>query len=161
MRLQFAGLFAAFLFLLQLQCAGSKNKQDTMALRSDYKTLWRQIDCLEEEGLPESARKKTQVVFEMAGKANDEINIIKSLIYLAKYSAQLDESAMLAAINQIESVLNTGSRTGQSIKHSLLADLYQNYFRSNIWVIRGRTPVLSDTLATGSLESWSVLEFLQ
>ncbi len=161
MRLQFAVLLAALIFLLLLQCAGSKNKQDNMALRSDYKTLWKQIDSLEADGLPESARKKTLLIYEKALKENDEVNTIKSLIYLAKYGAQLDEAGLLASIKQIESELKSGSRTSQSIKHSLLADLYQHYFRSNIWVIRGRTPVFSDSLATGSPETWSVLEFLQ
>lgn len=160
MRLQFAGWVTAVLFLLHLQCASSKNKQDTMALRSDYKTLWRQIDSLEKEGLPESARTKTLLVYEKAKKENEEINAIKSLIYLAKYSAGLEESGLLAAIHLIESDLDLGSRTGQSIKHSLLAELYQGYFRSNIWVIRDRTPVLSDTLDAGSPETWSAVDFL-
>ena len=68
-------------FLTVLMLFNSLNAQNMTAKNGDYATEWKEIQSLEEQGLPKSARDKVDALYVRAKSDDNASQIIKTLIY--------------------------------------------------------------------------------
>ena len=69
---------------------------------NDYTKEWKEIEKLENEGLPKSALEKVNLIYQKAKADDNTPQIVKSLIHRVKYTSQLEEDGMVVAIADIQ-----------------------------------------------------------
>jgi uncharacterized protein YfaS (alpha-2-macroglobulin family) len=140
------------------------NQRNDMKLYSshygndDYGKAWKEIDSLEQQGLPESALKKVEALHERAKADKNPSQIIKTLVYRGKYQSQLEEDGLAKAINRMETETNAASFPTKPILQSMLAEMYQQYLGNHQWKLRDRTQTTPD-FKKDDIQTWAIEDF--
>jgi len=118
-----------------------------------FNASWKKITSLEEKGLTASAQKEVETVMAMAAKNQDAPQEIKAIIYLMKYRNMVEEDAMVKNIRWVDSLLTGKKAPVKNVLQSILADMYNQYFKMNRYRLmnRGRAQV-EDSL---DIQTWS------
>ncbi len=141
-------LFGLFSFCL-LSLNGLAQNSDKM-----YEKEWREIDSLDESGLPQSALKTLNRLAEKIDKEAEVDQYLKILFYRAKFITQTNEDGLIKAITELESHIVTASFPVKPILQSILGQFYQSYLETVYWEISERTKVeaLPQDFRTWSVE---------
>lgn len=150
-------------------CGGMKSK-DPITSNTNFKTeqtsmesydeLWKKVAGNDQEGLPKSALKIVDSIYLKAKSDSNTVQLIKALLHKAKYIGQLDEDGAKTSIALMESeTTSLPDSIAASISHSLLGELYYNYYMMNVWEINQRTPIQNNAVI--DIDSWSARDFLQ
>ncbi|UOB16358.1 alpha-2-macroglobulin family protein [Abyssalbus ytuae] len=123
-------LILAIAFILNIHLSQSQN---------NYSSLWEKVDNLEKEGLTKSALKIVEDIKAKASKEKEINQKIKALMYASKYALVLEEDAQLLIINNFKQEISDAKFPERNILHSILANLYWQYFQQNRWIIYNRT----------------------
>ncbi|MFQ5448581.1 MAG: hypothetical protein ACE5FF_16765, partial [Saprospiraceae bacterium] len=124
-------------------------------MNHDYDKAWREIDSLEQQGLPKPALAKTESLLAIAKAENAQPQIIKCLIYKEKYQSQLEEDGFIKAIEDLKKETKEAPYPTRNILQSMLAELYSSYLDNNYWDFKDRTQTLdfdNDDLRTWTIE---------
>ncbi|MBK6818024.1 MAG: hypothetical protein IPG82_21895 [Saprospiraceae bacterium] len=153
-------ILLTFISIGLIHCAGSKtNTKSEQPAMSTYEEYWQKVSEKEKEGLPLSGLGIVDSIYEKARAEGNGVQQIKALIYKAKYTSQLDEDGVVKGIELFENdLLVATDPVVKSLNHSLLAQLYSNYFQMHIWEIRDRTKMAGPT--DESITTWSKEDFL-
>ncbi len=127
-------------------------------MNDDYAKAWKKIESLEQKGLPESALKEVEALYQRAKNDNNPPQIVKTVLYLGKFTGQLQEEGQSKAIKLMEKELETSGFPMRQIFQSYLGQAYANYLSQNRWRFRDRT---STAEPTGDFETWSPNQVLQ
>lgn len=131
--------------LFSNNAAWSLFKQATTYFQENYKHMksynseWKKVDSLENKGLTESALKAVEAIYKIAKQENNHPQIIKALIYRAKFYSYKEDDALVKSIVQIEKEAEEISFPGKQVAHSVVADLYWRYYQNNRWRFLNRT----------------------
>ncbi|MEN0006940.1 MAG: hypothetical protein AAF798_22500, partial [Bacteroidota bacterium] len=125
-----------------------------MSFSDNYEERWKQIDSLEQKGLPQSALKEVEALYEQANNEDNQPQRIKALIYINKYKTRLEEDGLVKAIGRLTEQVETEEGAPKAILQSLLAELYTKYLNDNIWRMRERTSI-QDFVPT-DVATWTV-----
>lgn len=111
----------------------------------DYDKFWAKVDSLEKLGLTESSQKEVKAIRQLAQKETNYPQLIKSLIYLMKYSETLEEEAFQVSYNMLQLEIKQAPSPYRQVLHSLRGSLLWNYYQSYRWQFYERTPILNNT----------------
>ncbi|NJN34843.1 MAG: hypothetical protein HC817_11905 [Saprospiraceae bacterium] len=109
----------------------------------DYPTEWKEIAGFDQKGLPKSALEKVVALHKKAMAENNPAQIVKTLIYRARYTTQMEEEGFVKAINTLENEEKTASFPTKSVLQSMLAEMYAGYLENNVWRFRNRTTTVN------------------
>nr|MCU0391536.1 MG2 domain-containing protein [Thermoflexibacter sp.] len=152
-----------YLQLVQFSKSDSKHQQLTtkhqekMFFKDDknYKSDWKKVDSLENKGLTESAAKVVDEIYAKAKKDNNSEQIVKAIVYQAKYISYTQEDAEVKILNKLDSEATIAAFPVKPILHSILATQYWQYYEQNRWRFYNRTETVAfekKDIATWSLE---------
>lgn len=106
----------------------------------NYTTAWKKADALiNKKGLPESALKEVQTIYNAALKEKNDAQLIKALVYRINIQQQKEEEADVKSILQLEKELGAVKEPVKSILANLLAEAYWQYLQNNRWKFYNRT----------------------
>ncbi|RLD49552.1 MAG: hypothetical protein DRI94_11040, partial [Bacteroidetes bacterium] len=105
----------------------------------NYNNLWLKIDSLRDKSLPKSALKIVDKIYTEAKAENNTNQIIKAFIYKLGFSTQYEEDAFEKNIYQLQNEIKTAKYPTKNILHSILAQLYWQYYQNNKWKFMNRT----------------------
>ncbi|MBI5917353.1 MAG: hypothetical protein HY842_18450 [Bacteroidetes bacterium] len=120
----------------------------------DYDQAWREIDSLEQQGLPKSALEKTEALLAQARQENNAPQTIKALMYRGKYQSQLEEEGLAKAISRLEEEALKADFPVKPILESMLAEMYSNYLDQNLWRFQNRTATVE--FKAEDFKTWSI-----
>ena len=100
---------------------------------------WKKVDQLAKKGLPKSALKIVDSIYLVSKQNNNTPQVLKSLIYRVSLQSQFEENDLAHAITIFEQELKDADVPEKQLLQSLLAEMYQQYYRQNRWVINDRT----------------------
>lgn len=121
---------------------------------NDYAADWKRVDSLEEQGLYQSALDLTNAVLVKAKREDNAPQQVRALFYRFKLSAAFEENSEQKAINDIRTELKTAKFPLKPVLHSILADLYWQYYEQHRWEFGQRSKTsgsVSDDIATWDL----------
>ena len=96
----------------------------------------------ENEAAPKTALLQAQKDYRQAVKEKNSPLLIQSLIRQIKYQALIDMDSIPPMLQDLEKYIGEDRNTVEkSILHSLIAELYQMYYMSQLSKIYNRTPV--------------------
>ncbi len=138
-----------------LMLFGSINAQNMNFKNDDYASEWSEIQKLEEQGLPKSAREKVDALYIKAKSDNNPSQVIKTLIFRSKYISQLEEDGFVMAVSQMQDEARRETFPTKAVLQSMLGELYAGYLENNVWRFRNRTTTVNfkqDDLRTWDIE---------
>lgn len=145
------------LFILALlMCIGGINAQpmNINFNSGDYPTEWKAIQALEEQALPKSALEKVESLFAKAKKDNNPSQVLKTMIYRAKFTSALEEDGFVKALAKMRTEMEAEAFPTKQILQSMLAEMYAGYLENNVWQFRNRTQ--TPTFKTDDIRTWTI-----
>jgi uncharacterized protein YfaS (alpha-2-macroglobulin family) len=128
-----------FSTLILFAFAKTAMAQDIKFNSGDYPAAWKEIQDFEEKALPKSALEK---VVALTAKAKADANpsqVIKTLLYRAKYASALEEDGFVKAIEAFRLETDAQNFPTKPIMQSILAQMYAGYLNENQWKFISRT----------------------
>ncbi len=119
-----------------------------------YKKEWAKVDSLEKLGLPKSALKIVDEIYTMAKAADDDNQLIKAIIFKIKFKNELEENAFQNLIKDVETEIKNSEFPTKNMLHSMLADMYWMFYRSNRYQIFERTNTVD--FEDGDINTWTL-----
>lgn len=105
-----------------------------------YEQQWTRIEKFEKDDLPKSATTVIDEILKQAIIDKNTSQTIKALIYKNKYKISTDRDDNTSLFADLESLISTTSDINdKALLHSMLAELYLNYYNANRWTIDQRT----------------------
>lgn len=131
-------MFLGLLILFSIGVFAQTNQ--TKKGMDKYESQWAQVEKFEKDGQPKSAKNTASVIFRSAVAAKNTPQIIKSLLYVNKYNIKIDSELETVVFSEIDSLMKeSGNVSEKALLHSLIAELYLNYYDNVRWEISGRT----------------------
>ncbi|MDR1743877.1 MAG: hypothetical protein LBR48_08710 [Dysgonamonadaceae bacterium] len=129
-----------FLFLAAC-CASSLYPQKKSPVKSnDYKQSWDLVSSFEEQSLPKSATAEVDKILRQALADKNSPQVIKALIHQGKYNLAIDaENDTIIFHNLNEMLQKSADKTESAVLHSMLGELYLQYYQIDRWQIDQRT----------------------
>ena len=123
--------------------------------QESYKDLWLEVERLEVNNLPKSAKNKVDNIYTKATAAANTSQIIKALVYQSKFALILEEDAQLKVITNFKKHIANSSFPTKNILENMLAHLYWQYFTKNRYRFYKRTKT-SDKVDEVDFRTWDV-----
>jgi len=123
----------------------------------DYSKKWSKVEHKINNGLPKSALEIVNEIYLDAKEEGNSPQIIKSLIYRISLQSKFQEDYVISSIQLFEDELLSANNVERQILHSLLAELYENYYNDNRWEINQRATLVNND--DNDIASWDALSF--
>lgn len=127
--------------------------QQIMA-QTNYETNWKSVVKLESEGKTKDALQKVTSILEQSKKDKNNAQTVKALMYKYKYMMKLEEEAEYKIINELKTEIQQVDAVEKAVLHSILAELYYQYYQENTWRFADRTA--TDTLQSNDFRTWDL-----
>lgn len=109
----------------------------------NYRQRWEKVAGFEQKSLPKSASEEVNNIFRQAVADKNSPQAIKALIHQAKYNLAIDaEKDALIFENLNEMLAESTDKVEKAVLHSMLGELYLNYYRKDSWNINQRTALI-------------------
>ncbi|MFH1936835.1 MAG: MG2 domain-containing protein, partial [Bacteroidota bacterium] len=118
----------------------------------NFDSLWLKVDSLANEGLPNSALTVVDQLYNQAKENQDDPQLVKAIIYRIGLISTFQENFPLPAIDEVKKELAASREPVRQILHSILGELYWNYFQRNQYRFRDRSVLAGNQ--TDSPETW-------
>jgi len=143
-------LTTVFLFLLQGNLFAQK--------ANNYDKDWTAINKLEYDGLTKSALEATEKLYKKIKQDNNNPvqkgQTIKSLLFINKFQARLEEDGLVKAIYRLEEEAKNAESPIKPILQSMVAELYDRYLNNNLYKFRNRTK--TEDFKQEDIRTWDI-----
>ncbi|MBL7697339.1 MAG: alpha-2-macroglobulin [Chitinophagaceae bacterium] len=121
----------SFIFFLMAMGASAQRQ---------YLKEWKRIDSLvEKAGLVKTALKEVNAIYTSAKKENNDVQVIKALVYRMSLNDQVSDSGRYENIALLEKEIATAKEPAKSILHSIAGSSYWQYLQMNRWQFYNRS----------------------
>ncbi|MBI3137807.1 MAG: alpha-2-macroglobulin [Sphingobacteriales bacterium] len=124
--------------LLPLICVLVMNSNSQQPVKT-YEKEWKKVTDLSQKALPKSALAEVKKIYTLAKKDKQEVQVIKSLVYIAELQSVTREENEPLSISEMEKELKQVTEPGSSILKSIVAGMYWNYYEQHRWQLMDRT----------------------
>ncbi len=121
---------------------------------SSYEKEWKRVDSLSAKGLYKSALDLSNQIVIRAKAENNNAQIVKGLIHRFKFSQMFQENSEDFAIYNLQDELKTAKYPLAPVLHSMLADLYWEYYQRNRYQFNQRSQTVG--FKNDSINTWDV-----
>lgn len=127
----------------------------------DYNTAWKKLEEQLELGLPKSALKIAEEIFNTAKHENNSPQKIKALIYIGRINVQFEEEKAAEVYVSLVKETETSQEPEKSILKSITADFLAQYYNLNAWKISTKTDIETNSIdwSESNLDNWSSNQF--
>ncbi|MEJ1239910.1 alpha-2-macroglobulin family protein [Chryseolinea sp. T2] len=132
-------------------CAQSKTGSMTPF---DYNKAWREVQEFDDKQLPESALKAVNIIYEHAKQDNNAGQLVKAVVHQLKFAEYKEDNAVALNLNRIRTELATASFPVKPLLHSMLGEMYWQYYQSNRYRFQDRTRISNDN--DDDITTWSL-----
>lgn len=134
-------LFLGLLILFSIGVFAHTNQ--TSKGMNKYRSQWEQVEKFEKDNLPKSALSVVNSIFKDAVSSKDTPQTIKSLLYINKYKISIDNETDISIFSDIDSLITISNKSDdKALLHSLIAEVYLNYYDAVRWQISNRTDIV-------------------
>ena len=128
----------------------------------DFSKEWKQVDKYLNDGLPKSARKEVEKIYEKARAQKLPVQALKAQLYLIETTTQNEDdendNTDSMAVAQAESYSQKEPFPYNAIWHSIAGTLYRNYYENHRWQIFQRTRT---STAPQDFQQWDATYFVE
>ncbi|MFI5148468.1 MAG: alpha-2-macroglobulin [Bacteroidia bacterium] len=121
---------------------------------SSYLQEWKKIDSLINKGLNKSALDLVISLYDKAKKETNAAQSVKALMYRMKLEAEMEEYSVEKAISFLKEEAASAKYPLQPVIHSVLADIYWQYYTNNRWKFYNRTQTVN--FSNNDITTWDL-----
>lgn len=110
---------------------------------STYEKEWSKVDSLIGLGLTKSGLETVEAIYKKAKTDNNAPQIVKAIMHRLRLEQQMQENEVFMSINKLNDEIKSSSYPVTPVLHSMLADIYQQYYNNNRWKFSQRTQVVN------------------
>ena len=107
--------------------------------QNPYSQQWQKVDSLANLGQAQSALDLVRGIYEQAKTRNQPDTFVKASLYRMKLEADFWEDYFEKSIERTRLDIQSAQTPVKQILHSILAELYWDYYQANRWKILGRS----------------------
>jgi uncharacterized protein YfaS (alpha-2-macroglobulin family) len=140
-----------YLFLIIILMAGI-----TAFPQKNYEKEWARIDSVIQLDQPETARPMVDKIYQETLSENNAPQFLKASIYRMKLVSDIEEDFLEKIIAETEKNIEDSKFPVSNILHSMIAEIYWNYYQTNRWKFLNRTEIQenpSDDISTWDLRT--------
>ncbi len=132
------------------------NKKELIVFKTsdNYKKEWYLVDSLVKIGQEKSAVIKVEQILNKAEAAQNFNQVYKATLYIARLSISFQEESLERTIIELEQKTMQNDYPLSAIFHSVLGDIYQNYYHQNSWKFNQRTEIQGSP--TDDINTWDL-----
>ncbi|MDD5570267.1 MAG: MG2 domain-containing protein, partial [Bacteroidales bacterium] len=119
-----------------------------------YEKLWKKVDSLSKKGLTKSALDVVMVIYKMSKQEKNAPEFVKAVIHKMKFESETDEKFFVTAIKELKSECAQSSFPLKQVLHSILAEVYWNYYQTNRFIFENRTTTVN--FSQDDIETWDL-----
>lgn len=119
-----------------------------------YDREWKKADSLVGLGLSKSALAEVELIYAKAKTDNNAAQIVKTLMYRLRLTQQFEENDVFKSIYKMNDEIKSSNYPLTPILHTMLADIYWQYYNQNRWKFSQRSEVVNvkmDDISTWDL----------
>lgn len=138
--------FATIFFIASPQKFFRMQPSDAMldlAPGDPYTADWKRVDSLQNQGLTKSALEVVQTIYAKAKTANNDPQLVKSVIHIMKYTSYVEEESLVKNITFLQDELKGARFPLRPMLHSMLGEHYFSYYVQNSWQFTNRTETIN------------------
>lgn len=120
----------------------------------NYDKAWSDVQTAENKGLPQSALTVVQDIYQKAKAENNAVQLVKAVIYKLKFTDYKEENGLVKSLNALRDEANTAVFPAKPILHSMLAEMYWQYYQNNRYRFMHRTQTVNAN--EDDIETWSL-----
>jgi hypothetical protein len=125
----------------------------------NYEKAWQEAKEFENKGLPESALKVVNTIYEQAKKEENAPQLVKAVIHQLKFTDYKEENAFVKNLNRLREEANTATFSTKPLLHSMLAEMYWQYYQNNRYRFNERSEVAN--VEQDDIETWSLTKIIE
>ncbi|MCP4148490.1 MAG: hypothetical protein GY757_12155, partial [bacterium] len=153
-------LLLTTLFIFTGSNLNGKEKGGTVSYdESDYKKLWREVRDHTSKGLPKSALKRVEKIYDIAKKKNNAGEFVKALIHKMRFIQYVEEDAFVKVQKELSSQLEESRFPITPLIHSMMAQQYWQYYLYNRYRILNRTTTVE--FKQEDMRTWDLKKLVQ
>jgi uncharacterized protein YfaS (alpha-2-macroglobulin family) len=121
----------------------------------NYSQSWKEVEAFEGKNLPTSAMAEVDKIYAAAKAESNASQLVKAIIYQLKYTEYKEEESFKKNVDKINAELKTAVFPVKPLLHSMLAEIYWNFYQQNRYRFNQRTETVefkNDDVTTWSLE---------
>lgn len=146
----------AISILIALFCFGAIYAQKISKM--NYEQEWKLVREFEEKSLPKSAAEEVNKILRRAIADKNSPQVIKALIHQGKYDLAIDtENDTVIFRNLSDMLAKSRDVVEKSVLHSMLGELYLQYYQKNSWKVDERTAISG--FVPDDMKEWSKNNF--
>jgi uncharacterized protein YfaS (alpha-2-macroglobulin family) len=126
---------------------------------NDYARYWKQVDSLQQKGLPQSALKVVNTIYEKAKAENQPDQLVKAVIHRLKFTAYTEEDAFVLSLIDLKKEAAKATLPARPILHSMLAEMYWAYYQQNRYRFLQRTAI--QDVEADDLRTWDLRKVVE
>ncbi|MBU0486486.1 MAG: hypothetical protein KKA07_01870 [Bacteroidetes bacterium] len=120
----------------------------------DYPELWKRVDSLTNKQLTQSALLVLDQIYQKAKTEQNHPQFVQSVIYRIRLKADYSEDYYQKIIVDVQNEIKISEKPVQNIMHSLLGELYWNFFLQNRWRFYNRT--YTESVDPADINTWDL-----
>ncbi len=145
-------------FFHSFQSATAKPDQG-MTTISNGKGIWKTVDSLVAQGLPQSALELVNAYLPETERKGDIPEFLKASIYQLRLRSDFEENFIENYIGETEKNLSLKAEPARQVLNSMLAELYWQYYQQNRYRILDQTVVKNDQ--STDMATWDARRFVE
>ena len=122
--------------------------------KNEFSLNWKKVDSLEKKGLTKSALTQVLEIFDLAKKAGNEAQQIKSVMYQIKYRNMVQEDSRENNIFFIDTLIEKSNAPVKNILQNMQAELFWQYLQRNRYKFYNRTKLANEK--NKDISTWSL-----
>ncbi|MBI9038851.1 MAG: hypothetical protein JEY97_12010 [Bacteroidales bacterium] len=120
----------------------------------DYDKYWLDVEALMKNGLPKSALKIVEEIYQYAKSESNTPQIIKSILYKFRLKSEYEEDFQIKVIEELKYQIENSGEPEKQILHSILAEFYWDYFQRNRYKFYNRSVV--EDFKQNDISTWDL-----
>jgi uncharacterized protein YfaS (alpha-2-macroglobulin family) len=127
----------------------------------DYDTLWQEVQEHNKKGLPKSALKVVEQIYQAAKEKSHAAEFIKALIHKIHFLQQVEEETFIKIFTLLSEEIETGRFPVTPVLHSMLAEQYWNYYQQNRYRMLKRTASAPGETKQDDIRTWDLRKIVE
>jgi uncharacterized protein YfaS (alpha-2-macroglobulin family) len=126
----------------------------------NYEEAWKKVEENDQKALPQSALKIVNEIYKHAKEEKNTGQQVKAIIHQMKFADYKEDDAFVLNLDRIKEELKTAAFPVKPLLHSMLAEMYWQYYESNRWKF-GQRSALSEEVEQNDIQTWSLDKIVQ
>ncbi|HAS42393.1 MAG TPA: hypothetical protein DCS93_18085, partial [Microscillaceae bacterium] len=125
------------------------------AQKNDYKGRWKKVNGFLDKNLPKSALQEVEGIYKQAQKDNNSAQLVKAIVHKLKYVVMVQENDLVKSLSDLQTEVKNAKFPVKPVLHSMLGQIYWQYYRQNRYRYRNRTASTKD-FKQADLNTWDL-----